>query len=83
MLVTAAVAPLMVRDGDQVRTVPAGLSVFGVGEDGKLAFARKYDIEVRGELMFWCGMITRRLLPSARDSLRANATRPLRPSPAQ
>jgi len=57
MLVTASVAPLAVRDGDQVRDVPAGLSVFGVGKDGKLTLARTYDVEVGTASMFWCGMV--------------------------
>jgi 6-phosphogluconolactonase len=58
MLVTAAVAPLAERDGDQVRDVPAGLSVFSIGDDGRLTFARKYDVDVAGGPLFWCGMVT-------------------------
>jgi 6-phosphogluconolactonase len=58
MLVTAAVAPLAERDGDQVRDVPAGLSVFGIGDDGRLTFARKYDVDVTGGPLFWCGMVS-------------------------
>lgn len=57
MLVTAAVEPLAERDGDQVRNVPAGLSVFSVGDDGRLAFARKYDVDVGNDSLFWCGMV--------------------------
>jgi 6-phosphogluconolactonase len=57
MLVTAAVAPLSERDGSQVRYVPAGLSVFSIGDDGRLAFARKYDVDVGDDSMFWCGMV--------------------------
>jgi 6-phosphogluconolactonase len=58
MLVTAAVAPLSERNGDQVRDVPAGLSVFGIGDDGRLTFARKYDVDVTGGPLFWCGMVS-------------------------
>jgi len=58
MLVTAAVAPLSERDGDQVRDVPAGLSVFGIGDDGRLTLARKYDVDVTGGPLFWCGMVS-------------------------
>jgi 6-phosphogluconolactonase (cycloisomerase 2 family) len=58
MLVTAAVAPLSERDGDQVRDVPAGFSVFAIGDDGRLTFARKYDVDVSGGPLFWCGMFT-------------------------
>jgi 6-phosphogluconolactonase (cycloisomerase 2 family) len=57
MLVTAAIGPLSERAGDQVRDVPAGLSVFSIGDDGRLAFARKYDVDVGDDLMFWCGMV--------------------------
>lgn len=57
MLVTAAIEPLAERDGDQVRNVPAGLSVFSVGDDGKLTFARKYDVDVGNDSIFWCGMV--------------------------
>jgi len=46
-----------VRDGDAIKTVPAGLSVFRMGEDGKLTFVRKYDIDVGDKTMFWMGMV--------------------------
>jgi hypothetical protein len=49
--------PVDVRDGDAVRTIPAGLSVFHIGNDGKLTFVRKYDIDVGGKTMFWMGMV--------------------------
>ncbi len=50
--------PVNVRDGDGVRTVAAGLSVFRIGDDGKLTFARTYDVDVGDKLMFWMGMVT-------------------------
>jgi len=50
--------PVNVRDGDAVKTVPAGLSVFRIGDDGKLTFARTYDVDVGDKLMFWMGMVT-------------------------
>jgi 6-phosphogluconolactonase (cycloisomerase 2 family) len=49
--------PVNVRDGDTVKTAPAGLSVFRVGDDGKLTFARKYDVDVGDKTMFWMGMV--------------------------
>jgi 6-phosphogluconolactonase len=57
MLVAEHNAPLNVRDGDAVKTVPAGLCVFRIGDDGKLTFARKYDIDVGDKTMFWMGMV--------------------------
>jgi 6-phosphogluconolactonase (cycloisomerase 2 family) len=57
LLVAEHNLPVNVRDGDAVKTVAAGLSVLRVGEDGKLAFVRKYDIDVGDKSMFWMGMV--------------------------
>jgi hypothetical protein len=40
-----------------VVTVPATLSVFRIGEDGKLTYIRKYDVEVGNAFMWWMGMV--------------------------
>jgi 6-phosphogluconolactonase (cycloisomerase 2 family) len=57
LLVAEHNLPVNVRDGDAVKTVAAGLSVFRMGDDGKLAFVRKYDIDVGDKSMFWMGMV--------------------------
>ena len=57
LLVAQHNRPVNVRDGDTIRTLPAGLSVFRMGEDGKLTFERKYDIDVGDKTMFWMGMV--------------------------
>ncbi len=57
LLVAEHNLPVNVRDGDMVKTIPAGLSVFRMGDDGKLTFARKYDIDVGDKTMFWMGMV--------------------------
>ena len=57
MLVAEHYLPVNVQDGDTVKRVPAGLSVFRMGDDGKLTFVRKYDIDVGGKTMFWMGMV--------------------------
>jgi 6-phosphogluconolactonase len=49
--------PVNVREGDAVKTVRAGMSVFRIGDDGKLTFARTYDIDVGNKTMFWIGMV--------------------------
>ena len=49
--------PVNVRDGDAIKTVPAGLSVFRMGDDGKLIFVRTYDVDVGDRTMFWMGMV--------------------------
>ena len=59
VLVVGNLTALAVRDEHGVRAVPAGLSVFTIGNDGKLSFARKYDIEAdqaAGRSLFWIGM---------------------------
>ena len=58
MLVAASIRPVPVRDGETVKTVPAGLSVFRIGADGKLDFVRKYDVDVGERTQFWSGMVT-------------------------
>jgi len=58
LLVAASITPLPVRGGDKVFTLPAGLIVFRIGGDGRLTFARKYDVETGGRLQFWSGMVT-------------------------
>ena len=57
LLVAQHNLPVNVRDGDAIRTTPAGLSVFRMGDDGMLTFARKYDIAVGDSTMFWMGMV--------------------------
>ena len=57
LLVAQHNLPVKVRDGDTVRTLPAGLSVLRIVDDGKLTFVRKYDVDVGDKLMFWMGMV--------------------------
>jgi len=59
LLVAAHIRPLNVKEGTMVRTVPACLSVFRIGDDGKLDFVRKYDVDVGNQTMFWMGMVSR------------------------
>jgi hypothetical protein len=58
MLVAASIKPLLVRDGGGLKPLPAGLSVFRIGADGKLDFTRKYDIDTGSRTQFWSGMVT-------------------------
>jgi 6-phosphogluconolactonase len=57
LLVASHIMGLPVREGDAIREVPACLSVFRIGEDGKLDFVRKYDVETGDKQMFWMGMV--------------------------
>jgi 6-phosphogluconolactonase len=42
---------------DAVKTLPAGLLVFRTGDDGRLTFVRKYDVDVGAKVMFGMGMV--------------------------
>ena len=55
LLVVASIMPMRLRDGT---SVPAGMMVFRIAEDGTLAFARKYDVDVGTAQQFWSGMVT-------------------------
>jgi hypothetical protein len=46
-----------VRVGGVIRQVPACLSLFRIGDDGRLDFLRKYDVDVGDRQMFWMGMV--------------------------
>jgi 6-phosphogluconolactonase len=57
LLVASHILGLPVRDGAATRFVPACLSLFRIGDDGRLDFVRKYDVEVGDRQMFWMGMV--------------------------
>ncbi len=57
LLVAAHIMGLPVKRGGEIRTVPACLSLFRIGADGKLDFVRKYDVDVDSQQMFWMGMV--------------------------
>jgi len=57
LLVTANIRDMWVRDGNNVHRAPPALTVFKIGDDGKLTFARKYDMDTGGKLQWWAGMM--------------------------
>jgi 6-phosphogluconolactonase len=57
LLVAGSLAPSARREDGKVVDLPAGLTVFRMGDDGKLTFARKYDIDVGPFTQWWTGMI--------------------------
>jgi 6-phosphogluconolactonase len=59
ILVTASVWPMPTREGSEIKTLPAAISMFRIGGDGKLEFVRKYDIDATAQKQqFWAGMVT-------------------------
>jgi 6-phosphogluconolactonase len=57
MMTAASIADMLVRDGNNVSSVPAALTVFRIGDDGKLTFVRKYDVELGGKFQWWSGFV--------------------------
>jgi 6-phosphogluconolactonase len=61
VLVAANQNAVTVRQGENETRVPASLAIFRIGDDGKLTFARKYDIETsQGRSLMWAGLVTLR-----------------------
>ena len=56
LMVCAHIMGLAMPDGSDV---PPRLTLFRIGDDGRLTFARGYDIETNGRFMWWMGMVTR------------------------
>jgi len=57
MLVAGSLAPTARRENGKVEVIPAGLTVFRMGPDGKLDFVRKYDLDVGKLTQWWSGMV--------------------------
>lgn len=55
LMVCAHIMGLPMPDGTEI---PTRLTLFRIGDDGKLTFARGYDIETGGRFMWWMGMVT-------------------------
>jgi len=43
--------------GPNAKRIPSSLAVFRVGNDGKLEFARKYDVSSGRDSLFWMGIV--------------------------
>ncbi len=59
ILAVANQSPGLVREGSQVKTIPARLTLFRIRSDGKLEFTHQYDIETgEGRSLFWVGIVS-------------------------
>ncbi|MFZ2007783.1 MAG: beta-propeller fold lactonase family protein [Stellaceae bacterium] len=55
LLVAAHIQGIALRNGSEA---PCCLSLFRIGDDGKLDFVRKYDVDVSGgRMQWWMGMV--------------------------
>lgn len=57
MMVAASINRMHVRLDKTVITIPAVMSVFKVGDDGRLQFVRRYDVERGERTQYWVGMV--------------------------
>jgi 6-phosphogluconolactonase len=57
LMVAQNTMPINIREGDNLRAVSAGLTVFRIADDGKLTFERVYDMDVDKETGLWMGMV--------------------------
>ena len=53
LLVAANQISLSVREGDDIRTISAGLAVYRIKDDGRLEFVDKEDIDTGDKPFFW------------------------------
>ena len=54
LLVAASIQPMALRDGT---TLPAALVLYRIASDGRLEFARKYDVDTGRFMQFWTGIV--------------------------
>src|SRR5215216_4517341 len=54
ILVAASILPMTMRDGS---TLPAAQVVYRIGDDGKLTFVRKYDVDTGKVAQWWSGIV--------------------------
>jgi 6-phosphogluconolactonase len=58
LLIAASIKSVPVFDGGEIKTVPARISAFRIGNDGKLDLARQYDTDTSKGQQFWTGVVT-------------------------
>ncbi len=56
LLVVAHIMGIRLRDGTEV---PARLTTFRIGDDGRLSFLQAHDVDVGDRFMWWMGMVAR------------------------
>lgn len=57
LLVAVSIRAYEVHAGGGSRTIPGGITTFRIGDDGRLQFAQKYDVDTGDRLMNWSGMV--------------------------
>ena len=49
--------PANIREGEDVKAISAGMSVYRIGHDGKLTYVRTYDLEGGKYTNYWLGIV--------------------------
>jgi 6-phosphogluconolactonase (cycloisomerase 2 family) len=57
LMVVQNTMPVHFRDGEDVRAVSSGMTVFRIGNEGKLTLERVFDMDVTKETGLWMGMV--------------------------
>jgi len=57
LMVAASIKPMQVREGGAVKNVPAALTLFRVGTDGRLDYVRTYEVESGNRTQYWMGIV--------------------------
>ena len=56
IMAASHVKAIKVRQGDEVVTIPPRISLFRVGDDGRLTLLKTHDIDTAGRRIFWMGL---------------------------
>lgn len=57
LLIAAHTSPMPVDGGGSQRAIPAGLSLFRIADDGRLALLRRHPEDVGPHQLFWMGLV--------------------------
>ncbi|MEM7252578.1 MAG: beta-propeller fold lactonase family protein [Pseudomonadota bacterium] len=57
LLAVSTIQPVPRESDSGVVLVPAAISLYRVGGDGRLSLARSYQVDTQGDLLFWSGFI--------------------------
>jgi 6-phosphogluconolactonase len=57
ILVAGSLSPIALRERGEIRVLPAGLSIFRIGQDGRLRYMRRYDLGTGDKTQFWSGLV--------------------------
>jgi 6-phosphogluconolactonase (cycloisomerase 2 family) len=59
LLAASHVHAVKVRQGSSIVTIPPRISLFRIGDDGRLTLLQLHDIDTAGRRIFWMGLVER------------------------